>query len=74
MKERFLIWFWSLLPNSWLYWAVNQAWAKATTTLFTDRHPNEVSWEMMQRYLSAKPQRKNTGVKRSRGTNETLAT
>lgn len=57
-KERFLIWFWSKIPNSWLYWAVNQAWAKATTTEFTDRSPNEVTWDMMQRYLSGRPQRK----------------
>lgn len=50
-KENLIIWFWSKAPNSFLYWAVNQAWAKATCTKFTDKHPDEVTWSMMQKYL-----------------------
>jgi hypothetical protein len=33
---------------------VNQAWAKATTQEFTNKHPDEVTWSMMQRYLMGK--------------------
>ncbi len=54
MKEKFAIWFWSKIPNRVLYWAVNQAWAKATTQRFTDKQPNEVTWSMMQKYLGEK--------------------
>ncbi len=54
MKEKIIIWFWSKVPNSVLYWAVNQAWAKATCREFTDKQPDEVTWSMMQKYLSDK--------------------
>ncbi len=52
--EKSIIWFWWKMPNSVLFWAVNQAWAKATTSIYSDKHPNEVTWEMMQKYLLGK--------------------
>jgi hypothetical protein len=52
MKEKFIIWFWSKMPNGVLYWAVNQAWARATTQRFTDMHPDDVTWFMVQNYLT----------------------
>lgn len=50
-KEKFIIWFWWKMPNSVLFWAVNQAWAKATTTEFTNKHPDEITWSEMQKWL-----------------------
>lgn len=54
MKAKFAIWFWSKVPNRILFWAVNAAWANATCKRFTDKHPDEVLWSDMQKYLSEK--------------------
>lgn len=51
-REKLIVRFWSKVPDSWLYWAVNQAWAKATCTEFTDKHPCEVSFSMVQKFLA----------------------
>ncbi len=52
-REAFIMWFWRMVPYSWLYWAINQAWALATCTKFTDKHPDEVTWSMMQKWLES---------------------
>lgn len=54
-KSNVVISFWSKMPNSWIYYAVNQAWAKATTQRFTDRHPDDVRWSDVQKFLEGKP-------------------
>lgn len=50
--EKSLILFWGLLPNKWLFWAVNEAWARATARYYTDKQPDEITWSMMQKLLS----------------------
>lgn len=50
-KERFVIWFWRSVPKSWLFWAVNQAWAEATCNRYASQHPDEVTWSQVQKYL-----------------------
>lgn len=54
LREKFILAFWKNIPRSWLYWAVNEAWANATCTKFSDKHPDEVTWSMMQNFLSEK--------------------
>jgi hypothetical protein len=53
-KLDFIIWFWWKMPNSVLYFAVNQAWAKATTTKFTNCRMDDVTFTMVQKFLSEK--------------------
>lgn len=50
-KEKTITWLWSLVPNRVLYWAVITAWARATTSTYDDKHPDEVTWTMMMNYL-----------------------
>lgn len=52
LKEKLLIYFWYKVPNKCLYWAVNSAWAKASTLRYANKTPDEINWEMVQRYLS----------------------
>jgi hypothetical protein len=51
MKERIIMWFWRKVPKSWLYWAVNQAWVYGSTTKYTDKHPDEITWSQVQKFL-----------------------
>lgn len=51
-RESFVIWFWWQVPKSWLYWAVNGAWARATCLAYMDKHPDDVTFSMMQKFLS----------------------
>jgi hypothetical protein len=54
VKEKFNLFFWRNVPPSWLYWAVITAWANATCTKFTDRHPDEVLWSDVMKMLENK--------------------
>ncbi len=58
LREKFNLFFWRNVPDSWLYWAVITAWAKATCTVFTDRHPDDVLWSDVMKMLE-KQKKKN---------------
>lgn len=54
LRQDFLHWFWKKIPNSWLYWAVIQAWANSTVEHYTHKTPDEVNWIMACDYLGGK--------------------
>jgi hypothetical protein len=39
------------MPKKLLYFAVIQAWALATTKKYTSKHPDEVTWSDVCKYL-----------------------
>lgn len=41
-REKLILRFWNFIPNSILYWAVNEAWARATSLEFTNKTPAEI--------------------------------
>jgi hypothetical protein len=51
LTEKIILWFWRSVPKSWLFWAVNQAWAEATAKRYMSQSPDEVSWSQVQKYL-----------------------
>jgi len=52
-KTNLKLWLVRLVPRSWLYWCVIQAWAYTTTEKHTDLTPGEVSWDMVCDYMSS---------------------
>lgn len=67
-RTNLIFWFWRQFPKSWMYWAVIAIWAEATSTEFTDKHPDEINWNMMARWLSGKPREQRIGVENERST------
>lgn len=53
-KESIIILIWHKVPKSWLYWAIQVAWAKAMSEKHGNKHPNEISWEMICNFLENK--------------------
>lgn len=53
-KEKLIVKFWHLMPNSFIYWAVIEAWARATTQKYTSKTPSEVTWDMALDNLTRK--------------------
>lgn len=51
-REKLILKFWDCIPNKILYWAVNEAWARATSLEFTNKSPDEVLWSDVQNYLT----------------------
>lgn len=54
MKEKFCLWFWRKVPNSWKYWCVINVWAQATTSEYSAYSPNDVTWIMVMKFLDKK--------------------
>ena len=52
MKQKFLLWLWSYIPKSWLYYSVTIAWSKANTQQWTNKTPGKITVFMMLDYLS----------------------
>ena len=36
----------NLLPKRILYWVIIRVWAKSTSTTYSNKHPDEVTWSM----------------------------
>lgn len=50
--EKLIISFWHKVPKSWLYWAVIVVWAKAMSEKYGDKHPDEITWNMILEFLN----------------------
>lgn len=48
MKLRLMRW----VPRSFLYWCVIQAWVYATTEAYPHKSPDQITWDMVCKYLS----------------------
>lgn len=51
MKIRFYQWLAHKLSKKFLYYCVIEAWAKASTDTYSDKHPDEITWVMVCKYL-----------------------
>lgn len=54
LKSKALHWFWWKVPDSVLYWATIHTWSRLTTTKFTNKHPDDVTWSMACKALEGK--------------------
>lgn len=41
------------IPRKVLYWCVIQAWAYATIEKYGDKHPDDVTWSMVCKFLNS---------------------
>lgn len=51
---RFWFWLTNLFPDKLLYFCIMIVWARATTRLYKDKSPDEVTWSMALKTLRVK--------------------
>lgn len=51
LRERLILSFWRRVPNSFLYYGVIQAWSRASTTDYKNKHIDEITWSYTCKYL-----------------------